>query len=159
MAFDLKFLGHSAFEIKFFDKSILIDPFLGANPDYDYRVENVSDIFLTHAHADHLGNAIDIAKYSQSTITAVFELAKVKWTSKVMPEEASGDGCIAFPLSGTSEANAELQLLAVGSENYKFDHWERNGESISTNKLAITTVTPLAEVEASAEYVAVFTAV
>lgn len=45
------------------------------------------------------------------------------------------------------------------SKNYKFDHWERNGESISTNKLAITTVTPLAEVEASAEYVAVFTAV
>ena len=75
MAFELKYLGHSAFEIKFFDKSILIDPFLGANPDYDYRVENVSDIFLTHAHADHLGNAIDIAKYSQSTITAVFELA------------------------------------------------------------------------------------
>ena len=94
-----------------------------------------------------------------AVFTAVFELAKVKWTSKVMPEEASGDGCIAFPLSGTSEANAELQLLAVGSENYKFDHWERNGESISTNKLAITTVTPLAEVEASAEYVAVFTAV
>ena len=71
MAFELKYLGHSAFEIKFFDKSILIDPFLGANPDYDYRVENVSDIFLTHAHADHLGNAIDIAKYSQSTITGV----------------------------------------------------------------------------------------
>ena len=44
MAFELKYLGHSAFEIKFFDKSILIDPFLGANPDYDYRVENVSDI-------------------------------------------------------------------------------------------------------------------
>lgn len=70
----IKYLGHSAFEItlKSEDK-ILIDPFLVMSPDY--KPEGVTDIFVTHAHADHLGSAIEISKQTGATITAVFELA------------------------------------------------------------------------------------
>lgn len=75
MAFDLTYLGHSAFEIKTTDQSILIDPFLQASKEYDYRDSAITDIFLTHGHADHLGNAIDIAINKRATITAIFELA------------------------------------------------------------------------------------
>lgn len=75
MAFDLKYLGHSAFEIKTPKQSILIDPFLQASKSYDYRDENITDIFLTHGHADHLGSAIDIANNKRANITAIFELA------------------------------------------------------------------------------------
>ncbi|MGN1125149.1 MAG: metal-dependent hydrolase [Candidatus Gastranaerophilaceae bacterium] len=75
MAFNLIYLGHSGFEFDFNGYSIMIDPFLSINQDYDYREKNITDIFLTHAHADHLGNAIDIANAKRSTITAVFELA------------------------------------------------------------------------------------
>ena len=78
MAFDLTYLGHSGFEIKIFERSILIDPFLQANQnEYDYRNANITDIFLTHGHADHVGNSIDIAKYCRSQITAIFELANI----------------------------------------------------------------------------------
>lgn len=89
--------------------------------------------------------------------TATFALAPVAWTTSVSPAEASGAGALAFPLSGTALANSELSLLAVEAEGYTFDHWERNGETLSTNKILNTTVTPLAEGETSCTYVAVFT--
>lgn len=75
MAFDLTYLGHSAFEIKTTEESILIDPFLQVAKNYDYRDMNITDILLTHGHSDHVGSAIDIAKNKRATITAIFELA------------------------------------------------------------------------------------
>ena len=78
MAFDLKYLGHSGFEIKIYEKSILIDPFLQPNQNiYDFQDANIPDIFVTHGHADHVGNSIDIAKNCRSQITAIFELANI----------------------------------------------------------------------------------
>lgn len=70
----LKYLGHSAFEIKTDNSTILIDPFLVKCPEYDYS--EVSDIFVTHGHSDHLGKAPQIAIKTGAVITAVFELAK-----------------------------------------------------------------------------------
>ena len=67
------YLGHSAFELKTSDSTILIDPFLVCSPDYDYS--NVTDIFVTHGHGDHLGNAIEISKKTNAQITAIFELS------------------------------------------------------------------------------------
>ena len=69
----ITYLGHSAFEIKIGDKKILIDPFLVKMPNYDYS--DVTDIFVTHGHGDHLGSAIEISKQTGARITAVFELA------------------------------------------------------------------------------------
>lgn len=100
----------------------------------------------------HLADGLDTAVF-----TATFALAPVAWTTSVSPAEASGAGALAFPLSGTALANSELSLLAVEAEGYTFDHWERNGETLSTNKILNTTVTPLAEGETSCTYVAVFT--
>ena len=70
---EIKYLGHSCFEIKTGDKKILIDPFLVLSPNYSYV--GVTDIFVTHGHADHLGSAIEISKSTSAKITAVFELA------------------------------------------------------------------------------------
>ena len=69
----IKYLGHSCFEIETKGKKILIDPFLAANPDY--KPEGIYDIFVTHAHGDHLGKAIEISKETGAPITAIFELA------------------------------------------------------------------------------------
>lgn len=73
----IKYLGHSAFEIETRGKGggtkILIDPFLVCVPSY--KPDNISDIFVTHAHGDHLGSAIEISKSTGASITAVFELA------------------------------------------------------------------------------------
>lgn len=98
-----------------------------------------------------LASSVDTAVF-----TATFKLADVAWTTAVEPAEASTAGCIAFPTSGTSEANAEVEFLAVTKEGFAFDHWEVNGESVSTNELLQTTVTPLAEGESARVYKAVF---
>lgn len=73
---DIKYIGHSAFEIKLKDNSVLIDPFVSINPKYDWRASNITDIFVTHGHGVHLGQAIEIAKEKDATISAVFELGK-----------------------------------------------------------------------------------
>lgn len=70
----LTYLGHSAFEIQTEKGVILIDPFLVKASNYDFS--NVTDIFVTHGHADHLGKAPQIAMKTGALITAVFELAK-----------------------------------------------------------------------------------
>ena len=71
---DIRYLGHSAFEFSHNDKQVLVDPYITTDK-YNWRERNITDIFLTHAHSDHLGQAIEIAKEKNATITAVFELA------------------------------------------------------------------------------------
>lgn len=98
-----------------------------------------------------LASGVDTAVF-----IATFRLADVVWTTAVEPAEASTAGCIAFPTNGSSEANAETEFLAVAKEGFTFDHWEVNGQSVSTNELLQTTVTPLAEGESARIYRAVF---
>lgn len=71
---DIRYLGHSAFEFTHNDKQILVDPYITID-SYNWHERNITDILLTHAHYDHLGQAIEIAKEKGATITAVAELA------------------------------------------------------------------------------------
>ena len=70
---EITYLGHSCFEISTKERRILIDPFLVMSKNYDYS--DVTDIFVTHGHGDHLGSAIEISRKTGATITAIFELA------------------------------------------------------------------------------------
>ena len=72
---DIKYIGHSAFQITNGENAVLIDPMVKGNKKYSWKKEPIKDILLTHAHADHLGDAIKIAKDLDITITAVPELA------------------------------------------------------------------------------------
>lgn len=60
----LRWLGHSAFEIISNDNlKILIDPFISNNPVCPVAVEelNADLICVTHGHADHFGDTMEIA--------------------------------------------------------------------------------------------------
>lgn len=72
---DLKYIGHSAFEFQVEDKSIIVDPMLSQNKNYDFKKSNIVDVFVTHAHPDHLGDAIEISKDKKAPITAITEVA------------------------------------------------------------------------------------
>ena len=72
---DIKYIGHSAFQITNGENAVIIDPLVKQNPKYDWKKEPLKDILLTHAHGDHLGQAIEIAKDLDIEITAVPELA------------------------------------------------------------------------------------
>ena len=69
----ITYLGHSAFEIKTEKSKIIIDPYLVCFPNYDR--EDITDIFVTHGHGDHLGSALDLSRKTGAKINAVFELA------------------------------------------------------------------------------------
>jgi L-ascorbate metabolism protein UlaG (beta-lactamase superfamily) len=77
MAVDVRFLGQSCFEITSGGATVLIDPFLTGNPKAAAEAGELEPdvILLTHGHADHLGDTVDIAKRTNATVVAIVELA------------------------------------------------------------------------------------
>jgi L-ascorbate metabolism protein UlaG (beta-lactamase superfamily) len=74
---DIRFLGHSAFELTEGNTRVLIDPFLTGNPKAALSADELdpTHIFLTHGHADHIGDTVDIAKRTGAQVVAIVELA------------------------------------------------------------------------------------
>jgi L-ascorbate metabolism protein UlaG (beta-lactamase superfamily) len=72
---DIKWHGHSCFEVTQ-SRNILIDPFLKDNP-LATSVEVAPDIIaVTHGHADHLGDTVEIAKNRRCKVVAIHEIAR-----------------------------------------------------------------------------------
>lgn len=80
MTVNIQYIGHSGFRISNNEYSILIDPFISGNPTAAKVDLNVNNILITHAHGDHLGDAIEISKEKKAPVTAIFELAN--WCAK-----------------------------------------------------------------------------
>ncbi|WP_010480076.1 metal-dependent hydrolase [Thermococcus zilligii] len=72
----VRFLGHAAFLIEG-SKKVLIDPFLSGNPKAAARPEELEAdlILVTHAHGDHIGDAIEIAKRTGAKVVAMYDVA------------------------------------------------------------------------------------
>ena len=75
---DIRFLGHACFELTEGDVNVLIDPFLSGNPKAAVAADDVdpTHIFLTHGHADHIGDTVDIARRTGCEVVAIIELAQ-----------------------------------------------------------------------------------
>lgn len=69
--------GHSAFEIKTDKYTVLIDPFFTDNKFAKIKASDIKAdfIILTHAHDDHFGDTLEIAKNNNSQVIAIHELA------------------------------------------------------------------------------------
>jgi len=69
--------GHSVVKIETGGTTIFIDPFITGNGLTDLKVEDVKAdvIILTHAHEDHLGDTLELAKKHDSLVIANYELA------------------------------------------------------------------------------------
>ena len=70
--------GHSAFRLDFGGKAVLIDPFFTGNPafvsDKAAAIKGVTHIVLTHGHADHVGDTLDIAKATGAPVVTNYDL-------------------------------------------------------------------------------------
>jgi L-ascorbate metabolism protein UlaG (beta-lactamase superfamily) len=73
----LTYLSHSGWLIESAGYKICIDPFLDGNPLAPVSAKEVKADFIivSHAHGDHLGDAIPIARASGGQIIANFEIA------------------------------------------------------------------------------------
>ncbi|HYJ22762.1 MAG TPA: metal-dependent hydrolase [Solirubrobacterales bacterium] len=75
---EIKFHGQSCFELSEGDTTLLIDPFLKPNnPAAVHTGEEVepTHIALSHGHADHMADAVPVAKRTGAHCIAMVELA------------------------------------------------------------------------------------
>jgi L-ascorbate metabolism protein UlaG (beta-lactamase superfamily) len=74
---DIRFLGQSAVELTDGDARILVDPFLTGNPKATVAADDLdpTHILLTHGHADHYGDTVEIAKRTGAPVLALVEIA------------------------------------------------------------------------------------
>ena len=78
---ELTWLGHSTFRLDAEGKRVYIDPFLNGNPkcpEAEQTPEQVDVIAITHAHGDHLGDTVDLAKKHGCAVVAPgFTIARI----------------------------------------------------------------------------------
>ncbi|HEX2787214.1 MAG TPA: metal-dependent hydrolase [Ignavibacteria bacterium] len=69
--------GHSCIQINSGKDSIIIDPFITGNPAAKVKAKDIecNYIILTHGHADHFGDTIEISGENDATIIATAEIA------------------------------------------------------------------------------------
>lgn len=120
----LTYLGHSAFFIEKDWDGILIDPFISGNPlaNFDYKKKRITHIIVTHAHLDHLGDAIAISKNTGAPIIAVFELANycMEKGAKAIPVNIGAKlkfnwGSVKFLQAMHSSSNSDLPYGGVAA--------------------------------------------
>mgnify|MGYP000113652484 CR=1 FL=1 len=83
----LTYIGHSAFVLKDDDGHVVaIDPFITGNPVATIPASHVkpTTILITHAHNDHVGDALDLAR-----------------------QHGRGDGCDHAPPTGAATSAAQ----------------------------------------------------
>lgn len=89
--------GHSCFQIETGEHTLLIDPFLTDNPMTSVSPDDVNPdfIIISHGHADHVGDAVAIAKRTGATVISNFEI--VNWLGNQGVENSHaqhlGGGC------------------------------------------------------------------
>ncbi len=76
---EIKFHGQSCFELSEGETTVLVDPFLKPyNPAAVHTAEEVEPtlIAISHGHADHMADAVPVAKRTGAHCVAIVELAE-----------------------------------------------------------------------------------
>ena len=122
---ELTWLGHATFRIDTASgKRIYIDPFLTGNPkcpENELSPERVDIIALTHAHGDHLGDTVELAKKHGCAVIATVEFAdwlQTKHELKNVYDPNKGgtvevDG-VTFTLTNAHHSSSNNQLEYMG---------------------------------------------
>lgn len=126
--------------------------------NYVFKNWKMNDVIISE-NAEFVYTFPELNGDASAVFKATFEKAPVEWVTAVNPPEATADGAFTFPSNGVTPADGTVSAVAVASEHYTFDHWERNGVSVGTNKILSAKADEPAEGEAEVVYTAVFTEV
>ena len=96
----LTWFGHSCIRIDTGASRLLIDPFLKGNPTFDKSgfswteaTQGITHVALTHGHADHIGDTLEICKATGAPLLATYELAlylHAKGVAQIEPMNTGG---------------------------------------------------------------------
>lgn len=97
----LTYIGHSAFVLEDDDGHVVaIDPFITGNPVATVVASDIrpTTILVTHAHNDHVGDAMDLARQHDAGVITTVELADWMESQEVPGVTgANTGGMVAFP--------------------------------------------------------------
>jgi L-ascorbate metabolism protein UlaG (beta-lactamase superfamily) len=108
------YYGHSCFLIETNKHKILIDPYFSENPKTKMNPSEIiaDHILVTHAHFDHIGDTVEIAKRNKATVIGVLEVV-----NHCAKEGVTGEG---MNIGGSLELDfGEIQLTpAIHSSSF-----------------------------------------
>jgi L-ascorbate metabolism protein UlaG (beta-lactamase superfamily) len=77
------YYGHACFAVEAGGHTLLFDPFIRQNPlarDVDVDSIRADYVLVSHAHDDHLADAVSIARHTGATIISGFEI--IEWLAR-----------------------------------------------------------------------------
>jgi L-ascorbate metabolism protein UlaG (beta-lactamase superfamily) len=88
---EITWLGHATFQFRLESGEVIVmDPWVEGNPRYPkgHQFERIDAILISHAHFDHIHDAIPLAKKFKPKVVAIFETCV--WLSSKGVENCSG---------------------------------------------------------------------
>jgi len=118
---DLTYYGHSCFEIRTGPTRVIIDPFLTGNPKASADAKDIKADFVlvTHAHGDHLGDAVEIAKANKATVISNYEIANYCGGKGAKTHPMHIGGAAPFPFGRVK--------LTIAHHGSSFPDWSYGG--------------------------------
>jgi len=121
---NIKFHGHSCFELSDGNAILLVDPFLKPNnPSAVHTADEVdaTHVLLTHGHADHIADAVGVCTRTGAPAVAIVELAN--WLGEQGVEETFDPnlgGTVEFDWGWVKLVQAFHTNTAPGSDEAPF---------------------------------------
>ena len=121
----ITYYGHSTFGLTTPNGQVaIIDPWVTTNPrcpEALKKVKRLDAVFLSHAHGDHLGDLLELAKQHKPKVVAIFET--YLWL------ESKGTGAQCLPISkGGSQTVGDFQVTMTHA--FHSNSIEENGQRI-----------------------------
>ncbi len=131
----LIYLGHSVFMIEEGDFKAIIDPFLNGNPSSPLKPADITElthIFVTHGHGDHIGDSVELAKNNNALVITNAEISGYLSEKGVKTHAMHIGGRYKFDF-GTVKLTPALHGSAIPTENGPRDGGNPCGFIIEVN--------------------------